>query len=88
MTPEQRSEGKRGVLSSKPEKLLTMTEGTGTEDSEKNTQRETLDLKASHARQGMVVHTFNPSTGEAEAGDPCDPQRVPRQPELHTETLP
>lgn len=37
MTTERRSKVKTGVLSSKPEKLLTVTEGTGTEDSEKNT---------------------------------------------------
>ena len=48
-----------------------------------------------HTREpGMVKHTFNPSTWEAEAGGalslrpPWSTEQVPEQPGLHRETLP
>jgi hypothetical protein len=57
--------------------------------------RETLSWKSKGKKKkpGMVAYTFNPSTGEAEAGGflssrpAWSTEWVPGQPELHRETL-
>jgi hypothetical protein len=54
---------------------------------------QTKQNKTKHFSQAVVVHAFNPSTWEAEAGrflslrPACSIELVPGQPGLHRETL-
>lgn len=59
----------------------------------RNTENKVNCLKRS-LELGIVAHTFNPSSWEAEAGGSlsarlaCSTDGVPGQPRLHSETLP